>query len=59
MKSGSFTNLGERSAAGTVTGDSANDNDAIATSDLVMRQKDPVFGGVDFFDIWRVHDKGT
>ena len=54
-----FYQLGERSAAGTVAGDSADDNDAVATSDLVVRHKDPVFGSVDFFDIWRIHDKGT
>ena len=59
MKSGGFTQVGERSAAGTVAGDSADDNDAVATSDLVARQKDPVFGGVDFFDIRRIHGKGT
>ena len=41
--------MGERrSAAGTVAGDSPDDNDAVATSDLVVRRKDPVFGGVDF-----------
>ena len=40
MKSGGFTQLGERSAAGAVVGDSADDNDAVATSDLVVRQKD-------------------
>ena len=51
--------MGERSAAGTVAGDSADDNDAVATSDLVVRQKDQVFGGVDLFDIRRIHDRGT
>ena len=59
MKSGGFTQLGERSAAGAVAGDSADDNDAVATSDLVVRHKDPVIGSVDFFDIWRIHDRGT
>ena len=51
--------MGERSATGAVTGDNADDNDAVATSDLVVRHKDPVFGGVDFFDIWRIHDTGA
>ena len=51
--------MGERSAAGTVAGDSPDDNDAVATSDLVVRHKDPLFGSVDFFDIGRIHDKGT
>ena len=59
MKSGGFTQVGERSEAGTVAGDRADDDAAVATSDLVVRQKDPVFGGVDFFAIWRIHDKGT
>ena len=47
------------SAAVAVAGDSADDNDAVAPPDLVVRQKDPAFGGVDFFDIWRIHDTGT
>ena len=42
-----------------MAGDSADDDDAVATSDLVVRHKDPVFGSVDFFDIWRIPDKGT
>ena len=54
MKSGGLTHLGERSAAGTVAGDSADDNDAAATSDLVVQQKDPVFGDVDFFEMMGV-----
>ena len=40
--------MGERSERGAVAGDSADDDDAVATSDLVVRQKNPVFGGVDF-----------
>ena len=51
--------MGERSAAGAVTGDSADDNDAVATSDLVVWHKDPVFGSAEFFDIWCIHFKGT
>ena len=43
MKSGGFTQVGERSEAGTVAGDSADDDDAVAKSDLVVRQKDPVY----------------
>ena len=43
MKSGGFAQLSERSEAGTVAGDSADDDDAVATSDLVVRQKDPVY----------------
>ena len=35
--------MGERSERGTVAGDSADDDDATATSDLVVRQKDPVY----------------
>ena len=42
--------MGERSERGTVAGDSADDDDAVATSDLVVRQKNPVLGGVDFFE---------
>ena len=37
-----------------MAGDSADDDDAVATSDLVVRQKDPVFGGVDFFEMIEV-----
>ena len=37
-----------------MTGDSADDDDAVATSDLVVRQKNPVFGGVDFFEMIEV-----
>ena len=59
MTSGGFTQLGESGEKGTVAGDSADDDDAVATSDLVVRQKDPVFGGVDSFDIWRIHGVGT
>ena len=54
MKSGGFTQLGERSERGAVAGDSADDDDAVATSDLVVRQKDPVFGGVDVFEMIEV-----
>jgi len=54
MKSGGFTQLCERSERGTVAGDSADDDDAVATSDLVVRQKNPVFGGVDFFEMIEV-----
>ena len=54
MKSGGFTRLGDRSASGTVAGDRADDNDAVATSDLVVRQKDPVFGGVGAFGMCEV-----
>ena len=42
-----------------MAGDNADDSDAVATSDLVVRQKDPVFGGVGLFDIWRIHGVGT
>ena len=34
-----------------VFGDSADNDDAVATSDLVVRQKNPVVGGVDFFEM--------
>ena len=51
MKSGGSSQLGERSERGTVAGDSADDDDAVATSDLVVRQKNPVFGGVGFFEM--------
>ena len=43
--------MGERSERGTVARDSADDDDAVATSDLVVRQKDPVFGGVDLLEM--------
>ena len=43
MKSGGFTQVGERSEAGAVAGDSVDDDDAVATSDLVVRQMDPVY----------------
>ena len=43
MKCGGFTQAGERNEAGTVTGDSADDDAAVAASDLVARQKDPVY----------------
>jgi hypothetical protein len=49
----------ERSAAGAVAGDSPDDNDAVATSDLMVRHKDPLFRSVDSFDISSIHDKGT
>ena len=42
MKSGGFTQVGERSEAGTMAGDRAYDDAAVATSDLV-RQKDLVY----------------
>ena len=43
--------MGERSERGAVAGDSADDDDALATSDLVVRHTNPVFGGVDFLEI--------
>ena len=43
MKSGGFTQLAERSEAGTVAGDSADEDDAVAKSKLVVRLKDPVY----------------
>jgi hypothetical protein len=51
--------VGERSerggwGEGGVAGDSADDDDALATSDLVVRHKNPVFGGVDFFEMIEV-----
>ena len=46
--------MGERSERGAVAGDSADDDDALATSDLVARHKNPVFGGVDFLEMMGV-----
>ena len=43
--------MGERSERGAVAGDSADDNDAVAAPDLVVRLRTPVFGGVDFFEM--------
>ena len=43
--------MGERSERGAVAGDSADDDDALATSDLVVRHKNPVFGGVDVLEM--------
>ena len=43
--------MGERSERGTVAGDSADDDDALATSDLVVRHKNPASGGVDFLEM--------
>ena len=37
-----------------MAGDSADDDDAVAASDLVVRQNDPGFGGVDFFKLFKV-----
>ena len=46
--------MGERSEKGTVTGDSADDDDVLAMSDLVVRHKNPVFGSGNFLEMMGV-----
>ena len=43
VRSGATTQLGERSEAGTVGGDSAEEDDAVAKSKLVVWLQDPVY----------------